>query len=91
MIYLNGTCQPKIRIKNIVRNQKYSIITFIPSVLYNQFKFFFNFFYLMISLSQFVPALKVGFLFTYLAPLMFVLTLTMIKDAYDDFKRYQRD
>ena len=29
-------------------------------MLYNQFKFFFNFFYLAICVSQFIPALKVG-------------------------------
>lgn len=32
-----------------------------------------------------------GFLFTYIAPLSFVLILTMIKEFVDDFKRYQRD
>jgi len=35
--------------------------------------------------------LRVGFLFTFLAPLVFVLLLTMAKEAYDDFHRYQRD
>jgi phospholipid-translocating ATPase len=35
--------------------------------------------------------LRVGFLFTFLAPLIFVLVLTMMKEAYDDFQRYQRD
>jgi len=29
-------------------------------VLYNEFKFFFNMFFLVIALSQFVPFLKVG-------------------------------
>ena len=32
-----------------------------------------------------------GFLFTFLAPLLFVLLLTMAKEAYDDFHRYSRD
>ena len=32
-----------------------------------------------------------GFLFTYLAPLMFVLFITMLKEAFDDFSRYRRD
>ena len=47
--------------------------------------FFFNMFFLIIALSQFVPFLKVGFMFTYVAPLVFVLVVTMIKEAYDDF------
>lgn len=32
-----------------------------------------------------------GFLFTYLSPLIMVMTLTLAKEAYDDFKRYKRD
>lgn len=54
-------------------------------MLYNEFKFFFNMFFLIIALSQFIPFLKVGFMFTYVAPLVFVLVVTMIKEAYDDF------
>ena len=34
---------------------------------------------------------KVGLLFSYVAPLVFVLVMTMIKEAYDDFKKFQRD
>lgn len=32
-----------------------------------------------------------GFLFTYVAPLVFVLAVTMLKEAYDDVNRYLRD
>jgi phospholipid-translocating ATPase len=76
---------------NEINNQKYSVLNFLPIVLFNQFKIFFNFFQLMLVGSQFVPLLKVGFLFSYLAPLVVVLFLTLLKEAYDDFKRYQRD
>jgi hypothetical protein len=34
---------------------------------------------------------QVGFLFTYVAPLVFVLTITVVKEGYDDFQRYKRD
>ena len=30
-------------------------------------------------------------MFTYIAPLLFVLIVTMLKEAYDDIKRMQRD
>lgn len=76
---------------NAISNQKYSVFNFIPLVLFNQFKFFFNLFFLCVSISQFFESLRVGFLFTFLAPLVFVLMLTMAKEAYDDFQRYQRD
>ena len=45
---------------NTLRNQKYSIVTFFPLVFYEQFKFFFNLYFLLVALSQFIPALKIG-------------------------------
>lgn len=32
-----------------------------------------------------------GFLFTYIAPLIMVLAFTLVKEALDDFKRFRRD
>ena len=32
-----------------------------------------------------------GLLFSYVAPLAFVLSLTMLKEAYDDYLRFKRD
>lgn len=48
-------------------------------------------FFLIIALSQFVDMLKVGFMFTYVAPLMLVLGFTLVKEAYDDYNRKKRD
>ncbi|KAK2460436.1 hypothetical protein APHAL10511_007601 [Amanita phalloides] len=76
---------------NIVRNQKYNAFTFLPIVFYEQFKFFFNLYFLLVALSQFIPALKIGYIVTYVAPLAFVLSVTTGKEAYDDYKRYLRD
>lgn len=45
---------------NAVNNQKYNSLNFIPLVLFNQFKLFFNFFQLAINFSQFFAILKVG-------------------------------
>lgn len=77
--------------ENIVRNTKYTVFSFLPVVLFEQFKFFFNLYFLVVAISQFVPQLQVGYLFTYVAPLVFVLLITMAKEAYDDFQRYKRD
>ncbi|XP_017807365.3 probable phospholipid-transporting ATPase IIB isoform X9 [Papio anubis] len=77
--------------RNSIKNQKYNVFTFIPGVLYEQFKFFLNLYFLVISCSQFVPALKIGYLYTYWAPLGFVLAVTMTREAIDEFRRFQRD
>ncbi|KAM5304023.1 putative phospholipid-transporting ATPase IIB isoform 3-T3 [Glossophaga mutica] len=76
---------------NAIRNQKYSVFTFIPGVLYEQFKLFLNLYFLVVSCSQFVPALKIGYLYTYWAPLGFVLAVTITREAIDEFRRFRRD
>lgn len=60
-------------------------------VLFNQFKYFQNFFFLMMALTQFVPILKVGIIYTYFVPLAFVLSVTMAKEAFEDIKRHRLD
>ncbi|KAI1902011.1 hypothetical protein AGOR_G00040320 [Albula goreensis] len=77
--------------KNAIKNQKYNVFTFIPGVLYQQFKFFLNLYFLVVACSQFVPSLKVGYLYTYWAPLGFVLAVTIMREAVDEVRRCRRD
>ncbi|KAI8884283.1 phospholipid-translocating P-type ATPase [Backusella circina FSU 941] len=91
-ISLQATDKEKKRYgPNVIVNQKYNILTFIPLVLYEQFIIFFNLYFLLVALSQFVPALKIGYIFTYFGPLCFVLLITISKEALDDYHRYKRD
>lgn len=76
---------------NAISNAKYNPITFIPIILYEQFKFFFNLYFLLVALSQIVPKLRIGYLSSYIVPLAFVLTVTMMKEAGDDISRRRRD
>lgn len=69
--------------------QKYSIITFLPLVLYQQFKFFLNLYFLVMALSQFIPDIRIGYLYTYWGPLCFVLSITLFREAVDDVRRYR--
>ena len=57
LIFVEGRTVPRGFCRNKIRNQKYYLITFIPHVLINQFKFFFNLFFLIIALTQFIPPL----------------------------------
>ncbi|EPT26927.1 cation-transporting atpase family protein [Toxoplasma gondii TgCatPRC2] len=91
LLYLDGRTVPQYFPSNAIKNTKYNVFTFLPMVLMQQFKFFFNLFYLAVALAQLLPLLQVGPLFTYLAPLAFVLFVTLAKEAYDDYKRYVRD
>lgn len=60
LVDLKGNTEPKNNISNAVNNQKYNVLNFLPLVLFNQFKLFFNFFQLAINISQIIPILKVG-------------------------------
>jgi phospholipid-translocating ATPase len=76
---------------NSVSNAKYTALSFLPLTLYNEFSFFFNMYFLLVALSQAIPALRIGYLTTYVAPLAFVLMITLGKEAYDDIERRRRD
>ncbi|KAL5466774.1 hypothetical protein EMCRGX_G030923 [Ephydatia muelleri] len=76
---------------NAICNRKYSLFSFIPKVLFEQFRFFLNLYFLVIAMTQFVSQLKIGYLYTYWGPLTFVIVVTMMRELYDDIKRYIRD
>ncbi|KAG4304984.1 hypothetical protein PORY_001659 [Pneumocystis oryctolagi] len=76
---------------NVISNAKYNIFTFIPMFLYEQFKHFLNLYFLLIALSQFIIPLRIGYLSTYIAPLIFVISITMGKELLDDLARRKRD
>jgi phospholipid-translocating ATPase len=76
---------------NSISNAKYTAWSFLPVTLYNEFSFFFNMYFLLVALSQAIPALRIGYLSTYVAPLAFVLVITLGKEAYDDIERRRRD
>ncbi|KAK9470316.1 uncharacterized protein V1510DRAFT_286108 [Dipodascopsis tothii] len=83
--------QPGRYPSNAISNAKYNALTFLPVILYEQFKFFFNLYFLVVALSQIVPVLRVGYLSSYVLPLAFVLFVTMSKEAFDDIARRRRD
>ena len=76
---------------NAVSNAKYTAWSFLPRTLYNEFSFFFNMYFLLVALSQIIPPLRIGYLSTYVAPLAFVLAITLGKEALDDVARRRRD
>lgn len=60
-------------------------------MLFEQFRFFLNLYFLIMAMSQFIPDVKIGYLYTYWGPLCFVLLVTLFREAVDDIRRYQRD
>ena len=48
---MEGTTLPGHFCSNRLNNQKYNVFSFIFKVLYNEFKYFFNMFFLLIAIS----------------------------------------
>ncbi|OBA23112.1 phospholipid-translocating P-type ATPase [Metschnikowia bicuspidata var. bicuspidata NRRL YB-4993] len=90
-LVLPRNARQKALVLNAVLNAKYNPVTFVPVILYEQFKFFFNLYFLLVALSQAVPQLRIGYLSSYIVPLAFVLLVTMLKEAGDDIARRRRD
>uniref|UniRef100_A0A8C6U1P2 Phospholipid-transporting ATPase n=1 Tax=Neogobius melanostomus TaxID=47308 RepID=A0A8C6U1P2_9GOBI len=61
------------------------------NVLFNQFKYFFNLYFLLLACSQFVNELRLGALYTYWVPLGVVLFITILREAVDEIRCYFRD
>ncbi|KAJ5100504.1 hypothetical protein N7456_006556 [Penicillium angulare] len=76
---------------NVVSNAKYTPWSFLPRTLYNEFSFFFNIYFLLVALSQVIPILRIGYMSSYIAPLAFVVSISLGKEALDDIGRRRRD
>jgi phospholipid-transporting ATPase len=76
---------------NEIRTSKYTIITFLPRNLFEQFhRFAYIYFLIIIVLNQ-LPFLAVFGGFSSVLPLAFVLIVTAIKDGYEDWRRHRAD
>ena len=75
---------------NRISTTKYTLVNFFPKSLLFQFKKSANIYFLVVtiltfgSFSPINPASMIG-------TFIFVLICTMIKEAYEDFRRYQQD
>ncbi|GLB34568.1 putative cation transport ATPase (P-type) (TC 3.A.3) family, type IV subfamily protein [Lyophyllum shimeji] len=76
---------------NQVLTSKYTIITFIPRNLLEQFRRIANIFFLGIAILQFFNKFKTISPGLVILPLLIVLGITALKDGYEDIKRHQSD
>jgi len=77
---------------NKVVTTKYNCVTFLPKNLFEQFSKMANLYFLFMTLLQLVPGLQDFYgAATTLMPLMFVVGVSMIKDAFEDNKRRKQD
>ncbi|XP_017865229.1 PREDICTED: probable phospholipid-transporting ATPase IA isoform X3 [Drosophila arizonae] len=90
IITLNGP-QPTKYCNNRISTAKYNVLTFIPSFLFEQFRRYSNIFFLLIALLQQIPDVSPTGRYTTLVPLVFILSVSAIKEIIEDVKRHRAD
>ncbi|KAF9929708.1 hypothetical protein FBU30_001276 [Linnemannia zychae] len=76
---------------NRINTAKYSVLTFLPKNLFEQFRRVANMFFLFMAIIQLTPIFTVGSPFLTVFPLCFVIGVTAIKDGLEDYKRHVED
>ncbi|TFK36361.1 hypothetical protein BDQ12DRAFT_686784 [Crucibulum laeve] len=76
---------------NQVITSKYTILTFLPRNLLEQFRRIANIFFLAIAVLQFFNKFSTISPGLVILPLLIVLGITALKDGYEDVKRHQSD
>ncbi|RZB99429.1 Phospholipid-transporting ATPase 3 isoform D [Glycine soja] len=80
-----------IRFKgNSISTTKYNFFTFLPKGLFEQFRRVANLYFLTISILSTTPISPVSPI-TNVLPLSLVLLVSLIKEAFEDWKRFQND
>ncbi|XP_052156599.1 phospholipid-transporting ATPase 1-like [Oryza glaberrima] len=76
---------------NGVRTAKYSVLTFLPRNLFEQFRRLSYVYFLAITVLNQLPQVAVFGRGASVLPLAFVLFVTAVKDAYEDLRRHRSD
>jgi len=78
-------------VSNKVTTSKYTLFTFIPKNLYEQFRRVANFFFLLIAVLQFFPEFVTIHPVVAALPMIIITSITAFKDGFEDFKRHVTD
>lgn len=76
---------------NAIQTTKYTLFLFIPMNLFEQFHRLANLYFVGLAILNFVPVVNAFQPEVALIPICIILALTALKDAWEDFRRYQSD
>lgn len=75
---------------NYISTTKYNVLTFLPKALFEQFRRVANVYFLMAALLSLTPVAPFSAM-SMIAPLVFVVGLSMLKEALEDWRRFVQD
>ncbi|CAF3363194.1 unnamed protein product [Rotaria sp. Silwood1] len=91
IITINRGPQPTKFITNHISTSKYSIVSFIPKFLFEQFRKYSNIFFLCIAVLQQIPGVSPTGRYTTAVPLSIILCCAAVKEIIEDVKRHIQD
>ncbi|CAD8052350.1 unnamed protein product [Paramecium sonneborni] len=90
-IDVTGNAENEVFPTNFIKTSKYNIVTFLPLSLLGQFRRYANIYFLFIAIIQSFPIISPLNPISAIAPLVFVLGLSMIREAMEDISRHKSD
>nr|XP_010915278.1 probable phospholipid-transporting ATPase 4 [Elaeis guineensis]XP_019704377.1 probable phospholipid-transporting ATPase 4 [Elaeis guineensis] len=94
IVYCN---QPRVHRKkpfkyptNYISTTKYNVITFLPKAIFEQFRRVANLYFLLAAILSLTPVTPF-YAMSMIAPLAFVVGLSMAKEALEDWHRFMQD
>lgn len=94
LVYINDPVKTNEKFEfagNSIRTGKYSVLTFLPRNLFEQFHRVAYIYFLIIAILNQLPQLAVFGRAASILPLAFVLVVTAVKDVYEDWRRHRSD
>ncbi|SCU97025.1 LAFA_0G09362g1_1 [Lachancea sp. 'fantastica'] len=76
---------------NIITSSRYTIYTFLPRQLYAQFSRLANSYFLLVAILQMIPGWSTTGTYTTIIPLLIFMSISMCREAWDDFRRHKLD
>ncbi|SCU89701.1 LAME_0E05028g1_1 [Lachancea meyersii CBS 8951] len=76
---------------NVITSSRYTIYTFLPRQLYAQFSRLANSYFLLVAILQMIPGWSTTGTYTTIVPLLIFMSISMCREAWDDFRRHKLD
>ena len=76
---------------NYISTTKYTAVTFLPLCLLGQFKRYANIYFLLMAIIQCFPAISPINPVSSIAPLVFVISLSILREGFEDLSRHKSD
>jgi magnesium-transporting ATPase (P-type) len=76
---------------NYIKTSKYNILTFLPLSLMSQFTRYANIYFLVTAILNCFPIISTLNPISAIAPLVFVIALSMLREGMEDYQRHKSD